>query len=77
DAVKYVYCFGTAGTNAAKLQMLAPHTVAISPDQKSLYIADDGYLFKFMKNPVLRGIGRVTKATLTAAETVETNLTIK
>ncbi|MEO6053356.1 MAG: FlgD immunoglobulin-like domain containing protein, partial [Chthoniobacterales bacterium] len=42
DSVKYVYCFGAAGTNVSKLQMLAPHAIAISPDNKSLYIADDG-----------------------------------
>jgi len=79
---KHVCSFGSEGSDVQKCQMMAPHAVAVSPDGKVLYVADDGYFYKLNYGlrrtiPVVKGLSRVTKLKVVAEETVERKLTIK
>jgi len=74
---KYVTSLGSKGTDLSKCQMMAPHALALSPDGKSLYVADDGFFFKHLDEPVVKGLDRVIKMKLTADEFIEIPLTVK
>lgn len=74
---KYVCSLGSKGIDVKQGQMMAPHAVALSPDGKSIFIADDGVFIKHGKEPVVKGLGRVTKMNLGFEETIEIPLTVK
>jgi len=74
---KHVGSIGSEGAAVEKCQLMAPHALTLSPDGKSLYIADDGIFIKFGNNPVVTGASRVVKWKLGAEEVVETKLTVK
>ena len=74
---KHVGSIGSEGTAVEKCQLMAPHAITLSPDHKSLYIADDGIFLKIGNTPVIKGLSRVVKWNLGVGETIETKLTVK
>jgi DNA-binding beta-propeller fold protein YncE len=74
---KYVANIGSKGEDAKQCQMMAPHALALSPDKKALYVADDGIFIKHGKEPVNKGLARVTKVKLGFEETLEVPLVVK
>jgi len=74
---KYVGSLGSEGTAVDKCQLMAPHAITLSPDRKSLYVADDGIFLKSGNTPVVKGLARVVKWKLGAGEMVETKLVVK
>lgn len=74
---KHVGSIGSEGAAVDKCQLVAPHAVALSPDGKSLYVAEDGIFVKFGNGPVVTGSSRVVKWTLGVEEKVETKLSVK
>lgn len=74
---KYVATLGGKGDDESKCQMVAPHGLALSNDKKHLYVADDGYSFKHVKEDEVKGLARVAKMKICEAETLTANLTIK
>lgn len=77
NTCQHVGSIGSKGAAVEKGQLMAPHAVTISPDGRTLYIADDGISVKFGNNPVVTGASRVVKWKLGAEETVEAKLTVK
>lgn len=74
---KHVGSLGSVGSDIARCQLMAPHALAVSPDRRSLYVADDGIFIKHQQVPVVKGLARVVKWTLAAEETLEAKLTIR
>lgn len=74
---KHVGSLGSAGSSVEQCQLGGPHAVCLSPDGASLYVADDGLVVPSGNTPAVRGLARVVKWTLGAAETLEARLTIK
>ena len=68
---------GGKGTDASLCQAMAPHDVALSPDGRSLYVADDGFFFQLENQPEVHGLGRVVKWTLRYEESAEIPLIVK
>ena len=74
---KFVGSLGSEGSSVEKCQLMAPHAISVSPDRKSLYVADDGIFIKWGNNPIVKGLARVVKWKLGAQETLDAKLTVK
>jgi hypothetical protein len=72
----FVAAFGSRGEDAAKLQFMAPHSVVVSPDRKSLYVVEDGEIIS-KDEPNNAGLARIVKYLINYTEEKEMKVTVQ
>jgi hypothetical protein len=70
----FVTSFGKAGNDAEKLEFVAPHSAAVSPDGKALYVAEDGEVVS--KENTAHGLARLVKYDVRYAAEKEVKVTV-
>jgi DNA-binding beta-propeller fold protein YncE len=62
SGLAFVWKFGSRGADAARGEFMAPHAVAVSPDGKLLYVAEDNqeYPSRAGGDDPVKGLARVT-----------------